>query len=124
MLKKTLVFSLFTGTLLLLVQCAGQEKNTPQEVKSSAKDEINNSVVGGWKTIAVSEKIEVLADYVFNEKNLKSSIKEISNAASQVVSGKNYRFHLLLENGEIWEVQIYVDLQQTKRITEFKQIAN
>ena len=76
--------------------------------------------VGGFKSIEVSDEIIALSTFVLSEKNIISPVKEITNCATQVVSGRNYRFDILLENNESWSTQVYIDLQKNKTITRFE----
>ena len=78
--------------------------------------------VGDWKSIDVTDPVKELPDYVITVNNIQIPINKFFNAASQVVSGKNYRFKTLLAHGEIWEVQVNIKKEQS--ITSFKQINN
>ena len=122
MTKKIIAVCLFTGTILLFTQCK-QPENTPQsESQPDTMEQKQNNLTGGWKSIEVSETVKELAAYVLAEKQVFSPIKAISNATSQVVSGRNYQFQIHLQNGESWEAQVYVNLQKERSITSFRQI--
>ena len=83
--------------------------------------EQKRNLVGGWKSIEVTDTVKDLADYVIAENNVTSPLKELSNASTQVVSGKNYKFDMLLENGEEWTAQVYVNIKKENSITTFEQ---
>ena len=68
------------------------------------------------------ELIKELADYVIIAYDIKSPINRILNTESQVVSGKNYKFIMSLENGDNYMAQVYVTIKGAKEITNFKKI--
>jgi hypothetical protein len=111
------------------IQCK-QNKETvttnSEELKTEQKEMINQreNLVGGWKAIKVDDKIKELANYVVLEKAVTSAISSISSAKSQVVSGRNYGFELLLENQERWEVVVYENIKKEKKITKFNKLTN
>ncbi len=107
-----------------LIQCKNNNNTKLEEVKSETNMDTKENLVGGWKSIEVNSVINDLASYVKTEKKVESPIKAISNASTQIVSGRNYRFQIELDNGELWMAQVYVNLKQEKSITEFKQISN
>ena len=124
MIKKVISVYFLVSTLMSFVQCKETIKNTSIEEKSEVMEQGQRNLVGGWKSIEITDTIEELANYVITLKNIESPIKELSNAASQIVSGKNYRFRMLLENGETWETQVYVNIRKERSITTFKQVPN
>ena len=124
MTKKKTTLCLIAGVTLLFVQCNQNEDIPESESQPNAIQQKQDNVTGGWKSIKVSETVKDLAAYVLAENKVTSPIRDISNVATQVVSGRNYRFQIQLENGELWEVQVYVNIQKERSITTFKQIAN
>ena len=111
------------------IQCK-QNKETvttnSEKLNTKAKEMINQreNLVGGWKVIEVDNKIKELASYVVSEKEITSPISVISSAKSQVVSGRNYGFELLLENQERWEVVVYENIKKEKQITKLNKLTN
>jgi hypothetical protein len=111
------------------IQCK-QNKETvatnSEELKTEQKEMINQreNLVGGWKAIKVDDKIKELANYVVSEKEITSTISSISSAKSQVVSGRNFGFELLLDNQERWEVVVYENIKKEKQITKFNKLTN
>jgi hypothetical protein len=111
------------------IQCK-QNKETvatnSEELKTEQIEMINQreNLVGGWKAIEVNDKIKELANYVVLEKAVTSAISSISSAKSQVVSGRNYGFELLLENQERWEVVVYENIKKEQLITKFNKLTN
>ena len=111
------------------IQCK-QNKETlttnSEELNSKTKEMINQkqNLVGGWKVIEVNDKIKELANYVVSEKEITSPISAISLAKSQVVSGRNFGFELLLDNQERWEVVVYENIKKEKQITKFNKLTN
>ncbi len=111
------------------IQCKKNKENVTtnsEELKTEQKEMINQreNLVGGWKALEVNDKIKELANYVVNEKQVSSPITEISAAKSQVVSGRNFGFELLLENQERWEVVVYENIKKEKQITKFNKLTN
>jgi hypothetical protein len=124
MIKKIFVVSFLASIAITFVQCNETTKKTTIEEKVVVMEQKQRNLVGGWKSIEITDTVKELASYVLAEKNIESPIKELSNAASQVVSGKNYRFQMLLENGETWETQVYVNISKERSITTLKKIKN
>jgi hypothetical protein len=124
MIKKIFVVSFLASIAITFVQCNETTKKTTIEEKVVVMEQKQRNLVGGWKSIEITDTVKELASYVLAEKNIESPIKELSNAASQVVSGKNYRFQMLLENGETWETQVYVNINKERSITTLKKITN
>jgi hypothetical protein len=120
MIKKIITLSYIACTLLLFVQCKEDAKITPSENTEKVMEQKRN-LVGGWKSIEVTDTVKNLAEYVIAENNVTSPLKELSNASTQVVSGKNYKFDMLLENGEEWTAQVYVNIKKENSITTFEQ---
>tara|TARA_B110001450_G_scaffold101732_1_gene96315 strand:+ start:397 stop:774 length:378 start_codon:yes stop_codon:yes gene_type:complete len=111
------------------IQCKQNEETlttNSEELNSKTKEMINQkqNLVGGWKVIEVNDKIKELANYVVSEKEITSPISAISLAKSQVVSGRNFGFELLLDNQERWEVVVYEDIKKEKQITKFNKLTN
>ena len=70
----------------------------------------------------VTPLITELASFVLSENNLESPLKEITNASSQIVSGKNYKFDMELEDGKKYTTKVYVNLKNEKEILDFELI--
>jgi hypothetical protein len=124
MIKKVIPIFVFAIALIVFGQCKEKTKTSSPEYKETIMDKKQKNLVGGWKSIEVTDTVKELADYVISENNIKSPINKVFNAASQVVSGKNYRFEILLENGEVWKAQVYLNIKKERSITSFKQINN
>jgi hypothetical protein len=120
MIKKIITLSYIASILLLFVQCKEDAKITPSENTEKVMEQKRN-LVGGWKSIEVTDTVKNLAEFVIAKNNVTSPIKELSNASTQVVSGKNYKFDMLLENGEEWTAQVYVNIKKENSITTFEQ---
>jgi hypothetical protein len=105
-----------------LIQCKQNKASETTKTEEVNMTERKQNLVGGWKTIEVTDKIKSLADFVVEEKAIKSPIVNIISAKEQVVSGKNYAFQLLLENKELWEVVVYENIMKDKKITKFNRV--
>lgn len=116
-LKNTFKLGLFALTLTFIF-CKKQDSTNNTNTEDTMKTKQTN-IVGGFKSVEVSDEIIALSEFVLSEKKITSPVKEITNCATQVVSGKNYRFDLHLENNERWSTQVYVDLKKNKTITRF-----
>jgi hypothetical protein len=124
MIKKIFVVSFLASIAITFVQCNETTKKTTIEEKVVVMEQKQRNLVGGWKSIEITDTVKELASYVVTQENIESPIKELSNAASQVVSGQNFRFQMLLENGETWETQVYVNINKERSITSLKKITN
>lgn len=116
-LKNTFKLGLY-ALMFAFIFCKKQNSTNNTNTENTMKTKQTN-LVGGFKSIEVSDEIIALSKFVLSEKKISSPIKEITNCATQVVSGRNYRFDLLLENNERWSTQVYVDLKKNKTITRF-----
>ena len=124
MIKKVIPFCFLACALMVFIQCKEKIKTSLPENKETIMEKKQKNLVGGWKSIEVTDTVKELADYVITTNNIKSPINKVFNTASQVVSGKNYRFEILLENGEVWKAQVYLNIKKERSITSFKQINN
>lgn len=120
----TKVIALFFITISLIVfrQYTEKIQIVPTENKETTIEKNQMNLVGGWKSIEVTDTVKELADYVIIAYNIKTPINRILNAESQVVSGKNYRFIMSLENGDNYMAQLYETIKGAKEITNFKKI--
>ncbi|AUC16290.1 hypothetical protein BTO06_14535 [Tenacibaculum sp. SZ-18] len=100
----------------------GYKKNQVDKTNEVQQEVKKENIVGGWTSIDVDDKVKEMAAFVTESKELGSKIEKITDASSQIVSGKNYRFKLHLENGEVWNSQVYENLQNEKQVTKFEKI--
>lgn len=109
----------FLMFLVISVGCdtKGKSENDKKEQKMEVKKE---NIVGGWTKMEVNDKVKEIVDYVISSKQVESKVIKITDASSQVVSGRNYGFKLHLENGEIWNAKVYENLKKEKQITLFE----
>lgn len=117
----TLTFILIIS--VLFIQCKNINTHSNENTAEPLMEEKHHMVVGGWQSMEINQRIKDLSDYITKEHKIESSIKSISNASYQIVSGKNYRFEIALENGEVWKYQIYLNLKNEPRITTFEIIS-
>ena len=85
-------------------------------------EEVPKNLAGGWKSMEVNDKIKEIADFVVFDKNIVSKVIKITDASSQVVSGRNFSFKLYLENGEIWDAKVYENIKKEKKVTLFDKL--
>lgn len=125
-MKKIFIVLLLSISFIQCKQNKETVTTSSEELKIEQKEMINQreNLVGGWKTIEVDDKIKELANYVVSEKEITSPVSTISSAKSQVVSGRNFGFELLLDNQERWEVVVYENIKKEKQITKFKKLTN
>jgi hypothetical protein len=125
-MKKIFIVLLLSISFIQCKKNKESVKTNSEDLKTEQKEMINKreSLVGGWKVIEVDNKIKELASYVVSEKEITSPISVISSAKSQVVSGRNYGFELLLENQERWEVVVYENIKKEQLITKFNKLTN
>ena len=125
-MKKIFIVLLLSISFIQCKKNKESVKTNSEDLKTEQKEMINKreSLVGGWKVIEVNDKIKELASYVVSEKEITSPISVISSAKSQVVSGRNYGFELLLENQERWEVVVYENIKKEQLITKFNKLTN
>ncbi|MCH2215700.1 MAG: hypothetical protein MK086_11055 [Flavobacteriales bacterium] len=98
-----------------------QEEKNKIESKKHNNEELNSeNVLGGWSVIDVDEKVSEIAEFVLAKEGIDEEIKKITDASSQVVSGRNFRLNIHLENGEVWKAQVYENIQHEKEVTFFE----
>ena len=123
MLKKIQIYSLLITISFCFTQC---RNNTVSKSKNKKFEENfeqkKQNLVGNWVSMEKNETIENLAKLVVKENNIPHPIRTIVNIEKQLVSGMNYRFVIILDNGEHWTTQIYVNTQNEKQITTFTPI--
>ncbi len=73
---------------------------------------------GSWDQAAIENDVKEALDFALQEINSNTSLKEVISAKKQVVKGLNYDLKFALENGEIWNVIVYRDLDGNFSITE------
>ena len=116
MIKNIIKVSLLATAVLLFVKCKEDQKVTPTENTEKIVEQKQHRV-GGWQSIDVNDTVKDLANFVITDKQITSPLKKLSNASTQIVSGKNYKFDMLLENGELWTAQVYVNIHKEKSVT-------
>ena len=123
MLKKIQIYSLLITISFCFTQC---RNNTVSKSKNKKFEENfgqkKQNLVGNWVSMEKNETIENLAKLVVKENNIHHPIRTIVNIEKQLVSGMNYRFVIILDNGEHWTTQIYVNTKNEKQITTFTPI--
>ncbi len=123
MLKKIQIYSLLITISFCFTQC---RNNTVSKSKNKKFEENfeqkKQNLVGNWVSMEKNETIENLAKLVVKENNIPHPIRTIVNIEKQLVSGMNYRFVIILDNGEHWTTQIYVNTKNEKQITTFTPI--
>jgi len=114
---------------VLFMQCKDTNQTSTSTVENknalTEKENVTNKttpLVGGFSTMEVTPLIKELASFVLSENNLESPLKEITNASSQIVSGKNYKFDLELEDGKKYTTKVYVNLKNEREILDFELI--
>jgi len=123
MLKKIQIYSLLITISFCFTQC---RNNTVSKSKNKKFEENfgqkKQNLVGNWVSMEKNETIENLAKLVVKENNIPHPIRTIVNIEKQLVSGMNYRFVIILDNGEHWTTQIYLNTKNEKQITTFTPI--
>ena len=79
----------------------------------TVSEEKEVEMVGAWSEVPVENDVKEALDFVIGEIGEGSSLAEVKEAKKQVVKGFNYKFKLSLDNGQIWNVIVYRDLDGT-----------
>ena len=119
MKKKLFIISCLVMTILV-IGC--DKKTNTNEKNPTIMEEVPKNLAGGWNSMEVNDKIEEIADFVVFDKNIVSKVIKITDASSQVVSGRNFSFKLQLENGEIWDAKVYENIKKEKKVTLFDKV--
>ena len=97
---------LFILSLVAIISCKNEEKQNADK-----------TLVGGWSEAEVTPQVEAALNYVISESDFESPLKTIVSIKTQIVSGKNYDIDFELNNGELWNVIVYEDLNGNYKIT-------
>lgn len=85
-------------------------------------DADTHRMVGGWQTTEVTPEVEDAVQFVLEQMNTASELDEIVQVKTQVVKGYNYDIDFRLENGEVWNVIVYRDLDGDFSMTKKAQL--
>ena len=79
-------------------------------------------IVGGHTKSDSSSTNNIQKASNFAANQLGFQLKQILSSSIQVVAGKNYKLRLQMKNGEIYDVVIYEDLQNSMKLTSSKKL--
>ena len=114
---------IFAFLMFLVISIGCDTKGKSEQDKKEQKMEVKKeNIVGGWTKMEVNDKVKEIADYVISSKQIESKVIKITDASSQVVSGRNFSFKLHLENGEIWDAKVYENIKKEKKVTFFDKV--
>jgi hypothetical protein len=77
-------------------------------------------VLGGFRDISTDDA-GVQAAAAFAAGDLGGSLQSVDSAQTQSVAGANYRLTIILEDGAIWQVVVYRNLQGEHSLTSSTQ---
>lgn len=104
-----LVCSLFSG-------CLDNKQNKPESHSKNEKIKKPENIVGGWSQAEINDEVRKAANFARQELKATAEIKEISDAKTQIVSGKNYDVTFTLKNGEKWNVIVYRNVRNEYKL--------
>lgn len=119
-MNRSTLFILLLGFFVIACQNNKPKINTPES--ESSKPEKPANVVGGWSRAEINEDVKVAANFALEEMNMPSEIEQITEAKTQIVSGKNYDITFTLKNGEQWNVIVYKNLKNAYSLTKSTKI--
>ena len=106
---------------IISIQCKTNKESKPTKNETSV-NKTKKELVGGWTAVEANDTVKELASYVLETKQIDVPISKITNASSQIVSGKNYKFEMSLENGDHYMAQVYVNLKKEREIIKFEKL--
>lgn len=78
-----------------------------------------HNLAGGWQDANIeSNEVKDALTFVISKMNTNAKLKSVVSAKQQVVKGMNYDVTFSLDNGEIWNVVVYRDLDGKYLITK------
>ncbi|NVK29568.1 MAG: hypothetical protein HWE20_01095 [Gammaproteobacteria bacterium] len=88
---------------------------------------VEGQIVGGFSEVAVSDSA-VASIQAFLINALRSGhqleVTRVIKVERQVVAGTNYRFTLLMSDGNTYQAVVYEDLQRNLTLTHFEPTTN
>ncbi|EAQ42446.1 amidohydrolase family protein [Polaribacter sp. MED152] len=91
-------------------------RDLDSNLKLNKKSKI--ALAGGWSDVSIENDVQEALNFAIQEINTNASLKKVISAKKQVVKGLNYDLKFMLNNGEIWSVLVYRDLDGNLSITE------
>ena len=76
------------------------------------------NLAGGWSETEVTPTVEKAVAFVLQQMNTSAKLSEIVHVKMQIVKGRNYDIDFKLDNGEVWNVIVYMDLDGNFRMTK------
>ncbi len=73
-------------------------------------------MTGGWTEAKVTPEVEKAMDYVLQQMNTSAKPEKIESVKIQIVKGRKYDLVFKLNNGEEWNVVVYMDLDGNYKI--------
>ena len=115
-------FTILTLSSLLLFT-AGCAQQTEQTTTLSSDNtnplcNVNNGMAGGWVTSSVTPDVEVALVHVLNMMNTSAKLSQILGGRSQVVNGINYAMDVELDDGQVWNTQVFRSLKGQFKMTK------
>ena len=110
MINRNSLFILLMSFFVIACQ-NNKPKNDKPDSENTIRDKPVN-VVGGWTETEINVEVKNAANFALKEIQSTSEIKEILDAKTQIVSGKNYDITFILKNGEKWNVVVYKNVKK------------
>ncbi|NRB69486.1 MAG: 2-oxoglutarate dehydrogenase [Vibrio sp.] len=103
------IFASSVISVLVLVGCAKQSQPEQEQAKSPVCME--QGLPGGWSPSGITPEVMRAMDTILGQMNNESSVKQINQVRTQVVSGINYAIEFTLENGATWHAVVNRNLR-------------
>ena len=68
--------------------------------------------------------VEKAVEFVLQRMNTSAKLDKIVKVKMQIVKGRNYDIDFQLDNGEIWNVVVYMDLDGNFKMTKTATLKN
>lgn len=115
-------FTLLTLSSMLLFT-AGCSQQTEQSLPISSDNmnplcNVDNGMVGGWVTSTATPEAKSALNHVLGMMNTSAKLKQILEVKTQVVNGTNYAIDFELDNGQVWNTQVFRSLKGHFKMTQ------
>ncbi len=82
------------------------------------KKKQERNLAGGWSETEITPTVEKAVEFVLQRMNTSAKLDKILKVKMQIVKGRNYDIDFQLDNGEIWNVVVYMDLDGNFKMTK------
>ena len=92
--------------------------NASKKGEKVNEDKTEQKLTGGWHESKATPNVEKAVDFVLQQMDTSAKLDKIVKVKMQVVKGRNYDIDFKLDNGEVWNVIVYMYLDGNFKMTK------